>query len=47
MSCHKSLDDAVASYKIAKEAQVKVMALEWKDRIEQNVYEAMMNWTVD
>lgn len=47
VSCHKSLEDAVASYKVAKEAQVKVMALEWKDRIEQKVYEAMMNWTVE
>lgn len=31
-------------YKIAKEAYVKEKALEWQDRIANNVFEALMNW---
>lgn len=33
-------------YVKAKEEYVKEMALEWKDRIADNVFEALMNWTV-
>jgi len=31
-------------YKQAKEANVKRMALEWKDRIADDVFQALMNW---
>lgn len=31
-------------YKIYKEAYVKEKALEWQDRIANNVFEALMNW---
>lgn len=36
--------EARQAYKIAKEANVKRMALEWKDRIADNVFKALMNW---
>lgn len=38
------LDEAFQVYKQAKEANVKRMAIEWKDRIEDNVFQALMNW---
>lgn len=36
--------DAYFAYKIAKEAYVKEKALEWQDRIADNVFDALMNW---
>lgn len=35
------------AYVIAKESYVKKKALEWKDRIAPQVFEALMVWTVD
>ena len=37
-------NEAYQTYKIAKEANVKRMALEWQDRIADNVFQALMNW---
>ena len=39
--------EAYQAYKIAKEANVKRMALEWRDDIAANVYEALMRWSLD
>lgn len=39
-------EEASAAYVQAKEAYVKELALEWKDRIEPRAFEALMNWTV-
>lgn len=36
--------DAYNAYKKAKEANVKRMALEWQDRIADNVFDALMDW---
>ena len=36
--------EAYQVYKTAKEANVKRMALEWQDRIADNVFQALMNW---
>lgn len=36
--------DAKNAYKEAKEANVKEVALEWKDRIAPNVFDALMLW---
>lgn len=36
--------EAYQAYKKAKEANVKRMALEWQDRIADNVFDALMNW---
>lgn len=36
--------DAYNVYKKAKEANVKCMALEWQDRIADNVFKALMDW---
>lgn len=39
-------NEAHSAYVSAKEQYVKEKALEWKDRIESRVYDALMNWTV-
>lgn len=33
-------------YKIAKEAHVKIMALKWHSKIDNNVFNALMNWSL-
>lgn len=38
--------DAYFSYKIAKEENVKRMALEWRDNIASNVYDSLLKWRV-
>lgn len=39
--------EAYQAYKTAKEANVKRMALEWKDRIASDVFDALMRWSLD
>lgn len=39
-------EEASAVHVKAKEAYVKEVALEWKDKIEPRAFEALMNWTV-
>lgn len=36
--------EAHQAYRVAKEAYVKEKALEWQDRIADNVFQALMNW---
>lgn len=42
-----SINDAFDAYKIAKEAQIKVVANRWKDVIADNVYTSLMSWKID
>lgn len=48
--CHlgtfNTVEEASAAYVKAKEAYVKEVALEWKDKVEPKAFEALMNWTV-
>lgn len=37
-------NEAYQAYKTAKEAYVKEKALEWQDRIADNVFQALMSW---
>ena len=39
--------EAHQAYKKAKEAHVKRKALKWQDRIADDVFEALMQWTLD
>ena len=39
-------EEAFNTYKQAKEAYIKEVANKWKDKIDQRVYEALMNWVV-
>jgi hypothetical protein len=42
-----TIEEAFQAYKTAKEEYIKEMADEWKDRIEENVHQAMYNWTIE
>ena len=48
--CHlgtfNTIEEASAAYVKAKEAYVKEVALEWKDKVEPKAFEALMKWTV-
>lgn len=44
---YDSPEKARQAYKSAKERYVKNKALEWANRIEWNVFVALMNWTLD
>ena len=44
---YNSPEEAHQVYKIAKERHVKNKALEWANRIEWNVFVALMNWTLE
>ena len=37
----------IRNTKHTRKKQVKVVALEWKDKIEPRVFEALMNWNLD
>lgn len=39
--------EAYNAYKVVKEANIKRMALEWQDRIADNVFNALMRWELD
>ena len=41
---YATIEKAYQAYKTAKEAHVKVVALEWQDRIADNVFQALMAW---
>lgn len=40
-------NEAHQAYKTAKEKHVKVKAIEWKDRIDPQVFAALMNWRLE
>lgn len=42
-----TVSEAYQAYKAAKERYVKSKALEWANRIEWNVFVALMNWSLD
>jgi hypothetical protein len=40
-------EEAFQVYRTAKEAQIKVVAEKWKDQLDDRVYHALINYTVD
>ena len=44
---YPSYGEALSAYKKAKEAYVKEIANKWRGRIDERVYDALMNWTVN
>lgn len=40
-------EDAFTAYKIAKEAQIKVVAMQHKDVLKPTVFESLMNWEIE
>ena len=43
----RSADSALIAYKAARENRVKQVAEKWKGKIKPDVYDALMNWTVE
>ena len=42
-----SEQDAITAYEKAKESYIRGLAQEWRGRIDERVYDALMNWTVN
>jgi len=40
-------EEAFQAYKAAKEAQIKVVAQQWKDQLDERVYQALLKYTVE
>lgn len=40
-------EEAFQAYKVAKEAYIKAVATKWKDQLDERVYQALLNYTVD
>ena len=40
-------EDAFAAYKVAKEAQIKIVATQYKDVLKPAVFESLMNWGIE
>lgn len=45
IGCYQTEVLAAEAYKREKEAHVKAVALEWKDKIDEKVFITLMNWT--
>lgn len=45
LGLHNTEQEAHQAYVVAKEAYVKEVANEWRGRIDERVYDALMNWT--
>ena len=43
----KNLEEAFQAYKKAKEAHIKDVANEWKDKIDEKVYKALLVWEIE
>lgn len=39
-------EEAFSAYKVAKEANVKLVADQWKSKIEDKVYQSLLNWEI-
>jgi len=44
---YTTIEAASFAYKIAKETQIKVVALQYKDVLKPAVYESLMNWEIE
>ncbi len=40
-------EEAFQAYKVAKEAHIKAVAEKWKDQLDERVYQALLNYTVE
>ena len=43
---YTTIEDASFAYKVAKEAQIKIVATQYKDVLSPAVYESLMNWGI-
>lgn len=47
LGTYNTPEEAFRAYKVAKESRIKEVAEEYKEQIDQKVYEAMINWKVE
>lgn len=47
LGCFNTESEAFAAYKTAKEAYIKVVALQYKDVLKPAVFESLMNWKIE
>ena len=47
LGLYTTVEDASFAYKTAKEAQIKIVATQYKDVLSPAVYESLMNWEID
>ena len=47
LGCYDKPEDAFSAYKVAKEAQIKVVAMQYKDVLKPAVFESLMNWSIN
>ncbi len=47
LGSYKTPEEAFAVYKVAKEAQIKVVAMQHKDVLKPAVFESLMNWEIE
>lgn len=47
LGSYKTPEEAFAAYKIAKEAHIKVVAMQYKDVLKPAVFESLMNWEIE
>lgn len=47
LGAYDTPEEAFYAYKPVKEAYVKSIAEQWKDKIDPRAYQALMNWTID
>ena len=46
LGCYTTIESASFAYKTAKEAQIKIVATQYKDVLSPAVYESLMNWKI-
>lgn len=47
LGVYDTQEEAYNSYRVAKEARVKSVALMWKDKIDEKVFDSLMSWTLN
>jgi len=47
LGCFNTPEEAFQAYKVAKEDYIKEIAEKWKDRLDERVYQALLNYTVE
>ena len=46
LGCYTTIESASFAYKVAKEAQIKIVATQYKDVLSPAVFESLMNWEI-
>ena len=47
LGLHNTPEEAFQAYKAAKEAYIKEVAEKWKDKIDDKVYQSLLQWKIE